>query len=165
MFQLKSISPDAVPAAQKKAVRYRLLNEPRLAESICKDILAVDPDNQNATITLVLSITDQFGAGGRRMNEGLALLAQVEDEFQREYYRGLVLERRAMAQLNVTTPASGNVAYDWFRQAMQHFERAEEISPPGNDDALLRWNTCARLINDNEHIRPAPDERVELMLE
>ena len=165
MFELRSLSPHAVPAAQKKAVRYRLLNEPRLAESICKDILATDPDNQDALITLILSISDQFGAGAARMNEALALVPRLKGEFAQTYYRGLVLERRGMAQLTVTGPASGQVAYDWFRQAMELFDKAEAISPPGNDDALLRWNTCARMINENRHVRPAPQERSYTLLE
>lgn len=165
MFELRSLSRDAIPAAQEKAVRYRLLNEPRLAESICRDIVAVDPDNQDALITLILAITDQFGAGGARLNDALALLPRLEGDFHRAYYRGIIYERRGMAQLAVTTPASGHVAYDWFRQAMEQFDEAEAISPPGNDDALLRWNTCARMINDHEHVRPTPEHRTTVMLE
>ena len=34
-FQLKTLSPEAVPRALAKAERYRLLNEPGEAESIC----------------------------------------------------------------------------------------------------------------------------------
>lgn len=165
MFKLRSLHRDAIPSAQEKAVRYRLLNEPRLAESICKDILAVDPENQDALITLVLAITDQFSAGGARLNDALALLHRVKGDFEQSYYRGIIYERRGMAQLAITTPASGHVAYDWFRQAMTQFDQAESISPPGNDDALLRWNTCARMINENEHVHPVPDERVSMMLE
>ena len=165
MFELRSLSGDAIPAAQKKAVRYRLLNEPRLAESICKDILAVEPDNQNAVTTLILAMSDQFGAGGARLNEALSLISKLGGEFEQAYYRGLLFERRGMAQLAITTPASGHVAYDWFRQAMEQFDRAESISPPENDDALLRWNTCARVINENEHVRPAADDRMSTLLE
>ena len=165
MFELRSLSRDAIPTAQKKAVRYRLLNEPRLAESICKDILAVEPDDQDAVITLILAISDQFGAGGARLNEALSLIGRLGDDFMQSYYRGLLFERRGIAQLAITTPASGHVAYDWFRQAMEQFDQAESISPPGNDDALLRWNTCARMINENEHVQPAPDERMSTMLE
>ena len=42
------ISPDAVPAALEKAEHYRLLNEPEEAESICVDVLEVEPDDQQA---------------------------------------------------------------------------------------------------------------------
>ena len=60
-FTLRSISKAAIPAAVKKAEHYRLLNDPEQAESICLDILAVDPDNQQALVVLILAITDQFG--------------------------------------------------------------------------------------------------------
>ena len=61
MPELKPLSRDAVDAALSKAERYRLLNEPHEAESICLDVLEIDPDNQPAHITLLLSLTDQFG--------------------------------------------------------------------------------------------------------
>jgi hypothetical protein len=37
-----------------------------------------------------------------------------------------------------------------FRQAMDCFEKAEAIRPAGNDDAILRWNGCARIIQRNK---------------
>ena len=43
--ELKRISQAALPAALAKAERYRLLNEPEQAESICRDVLAVEPKN------------------------------------------------------------------------------------------------------------------------
>ena len=64
-FELKRIAPDSIPEALSKVERYRLLNEPSLAESICLDILAVAPENQDALISLLLARTDQFGAGGQ----------------------------------------------------------------------------------------------------
>ena len=45
MFQLKPISKESIPAAIEKAERYRLLDEPNLAESICLDILEADPQS------------------------------------------------------------------------------------------------------------------------
>ena len=63
MLELKRLSADAVPSARKRALHYRLLNQPVLAESICRDILAIDPDDQEALVTLCLSICDQFGVG------------------------------------------------------------------------------------------------------
>jgi hypothetical protein len=59
-FELKTLSPDAVPRALEKAVRYRLLNEPGEAASICLDVLAADAGNQEANATLILALTDQF---------------------------------------------------------------------------------------------------------
>jgi len=45
-FELKTLSPESVPRALAKAERYRLLNEPVEAESICLDVLAVDPQSR-----------------------------------------------------------------------------------------------------------------------
>ena len=56
-------------------------------------------------------------------------------------------------------------AYDWFRQAMELYEQAIELRPPGNDDPILRWNTCARVVNRNPSVRPEPEDRMQEMLE
>lgn len=47
-FELKILSPEAVPRALAKAERYRLLNDPGEAESICLDALRAAPHNQEA---------------------------------------------------------------------------------------------------------------------
>ena len=60
MIELKTLSAKAIPAALAKAQRYRMLNDPDEAESICLDILAVEPDNQDALITMLLAVTDKF---------------------------------------------------------------------------------------------------------
>jgi hypothetical protein len=41
---------------------------------------------------------------------------------------------------------------------MEHYERAQALRPPGNDDAILRWNTCARMIMRDPEIHPLPHE-------
>ena len=51
MAELKRILPSAAPVALEKALRYRLLNEPMQAESICRDVLEVDPSNKEALVT------------------------------------------------------------------------------------------------------------------
>lgn len=167
MFELKKLSANAVATAQEKAVRYRLLNEPRLAESICRDILGVDPANRDATVTLILALSDQFGMEGTASSsaEAMELVPQLTDEFDRHYYSGVICERRACAQFQVLSPSSGHIAYDWFRQAMDHFDLAEALSPEGNDLALLRWNTCARVINAREDVCPAPEDSTLTLLE
>ena len=43
-------------------------------------------------------------------------------------------------------------------------EKAEELRPPGNDDALLRWNACARIIMGNG-LAPRSEERIALQSE
>ena len=147
MFNLKPLSKEAIPAALEKARHYRLLNEPAAAESICLDILAVDPENQEALIDIVLAMADRFGkdyaVGDNHVNE---FLPRIKDEYARQYYTGIVYERRAKAILS----KEGVNAFEMFRQAMDCFEKAEAIRPSGNDDAILRWNGCARIIQRNK---------------
>ena len=164
MFELKALSPGALEAAQEQADHYRLLNEPRLAESICRDILLADPDNQDATISLILSLSDQFGPGAR-VSEAMTLVATLDSEFHREYYSGIIAERKAISILRIGNPGAGPTAYDWLRCAMAHFDTAEALSPDGNDDGVLRWNTCARIINSRADVRPMDDETAVMMLE
>ena len=147
MFELKPLHHEAVPAALEKANRYRLLNEPSAAESIYLDILAIEPDNQEALVNIVLAMSDRFGkdyaVGERHIKD---FLGKIEGEYERAYYTGIVYERRAKAAL----AKSGINAYELFEQAMEWFEKAENIRPPGNDDAILRWNGCARIIKRNK---------------
>jgi hypothetical protein len=163
-FELKRISPDGIPHALERAERYRLLNDPAQAESIYRDVLAVDPDNQTALRALILALTDQFGAGAAATaaHEARRHISQLDDEYDRAYYTGIVYERETRAYLerkNVVRSA----AYDGFRHAMEWYERAEALRPPGNVDAVLRWNSCVRAI---ERERLEPEEReTELPLE
>jgi hypothetical protein len=150
MSELKPLSAEAIPAALEKAERYRLLNEPGEAESICLDILRADPQNQSALITLLLAVTDRFGKGyGVSDTQTKELLSRVTGDYERAYYTGILAERRAKAKLAQGTPGSRHYAHDGFREAMSWFEKAEALRPAGNDDALLRWNTCARIIEKN----------------
>jgi len=165
MFELKTLSKAAVPRALEKAERYRLLNEPVEAESICEDVLRVDPDNQKALVMLLLALTDQFARLGGNLRQAREVLPRLRDEYERTYYAGIISERRAKAHLDHGGPGSGFAAYDLFRQAMESFEKAQEIRPPGNDDAVLRWNACARILMRHPGLQPGPEERVELPLE
>ena len=166
MFELKSLSPESTGAALEKALRYRLLNEPREAESICRDIIEVDPKNHEALTTLILALTDQLATKGARCgDEARSLLPRLENEYQEAYYAGLICERRANAHLSRRNPGSGFMAHDLLHDAMEWYEKAEKIRPAGNDDAILRWNACARLIMESEHIRPHPEDDSQPMLE
>lgn len=165
MFKLKSLSKKGVPAALEKAERYRLLNEAKEAESICLDILEIDPRNQKALVTLLLSITDQFGEGmSAEVDRARELLPRLRDKYKRAYYEGIIFERQAKATLNKGTPDSKHHAYEWFRDSMDQFEKAEKLRPPGNDDAILRWNTCARLIMQN-NLAPRQEDYIQPLLE
>ena len=161
MHDLKPLSRDAVPRALERAERYRLLNEPGEAESICLDILKVDPENQKALVTLLLALSDGFEHFEVEVARALAVLPRLRDEYERSYYAGLIHERRAKAHFRRGGPGSGFVAYEGLREAMAWYEKAEAIRPAGNDDAILRWNTCARLLNDHPSIAPAPRDVAE----
>jgi len=165
MFELKPLSVDAIPAALEKAMRYRLLNEPAEAESICLDVLRTDPENQQALVMLLLALTDRFGRGyGVSDTRAQELLPLLRNEYERSYYAGIICERKAKAQLHHGGPGAGFNAFELFREAMSWFEKAEKIRPGGNDDALLRWNTCARIIMRNQ-LGPRPQEYTPLPLE
>jgi hypothetical protein len=166
MPELKSLHKDAIPAALEKAERYRLLNEPGEAESICLDILHIDPENQQAIIMLLLALTDRFEKGyGVSETQTKELLARLRWDYDRAYYWGIVAERRAKMKLRQNTPGCRFQAYDLFREAMTWFEKAEAIRPPGNDDAILRWNTCARIIERNKLVPREEEEPIEFPLE
>jgi hypothetical protein len=155
-FDLKSISTDAIPKALEKAERYRLLNEPSLAESICLDILAISPSHQRALVSLLLARTDQFGHGVT-MKSAEEVLLRLEGEYEHEYYAGLIWERQGHAHLRQHGLGSNANTYHALREAMSHYKRAEALRPHGNDDAILRWNACVRVLQRNPEIRPLPD--------
>jgi hypothetical protein len=166
MPDLKKLSKEAIPAALEKANRYRLLNEPGEAESICLDVLKADPENQEAIITLLLALTDRFTRGyGVSDTQAKELLSRIRGDYERAYYTGILSERRAKAKLSQNTPDCRFQAYDLFHDAMQWFEKAESVRLHGNDDALLRWNTCARIIEQNKLIPREEEERTEFPLE
>lgn len=158
-LQLKPLSKEGIAAALDKADHYRLLNQPRLAESICLDILAVESENATASIILLLALTDQFGvSSARQSKQALAIAQGLKDEYARRYYSGIVYERQASNALHSGIPGADFDAYEWYLEAMDCYERAEAIHPSGNDDAVLRWNTCARTIAQyNLHERPIDD--------
>ena len=164
MFELKMLSPEAVPRALAKAERYRLLNEPGEAQSICLDALVADPDNQEAVRTMILALSDQFGADPSCVPEALATLEHLQDDYDRVYYKGIIHERRAKALLAHGAPRAGSRAYEWLREAMQCFDAADAIRPADNEDARLRWNACARLINSKRDLVPMVDEPHEPLL-
>lgn len=154
MYPLKPLSMEAVPAALAKAERYRLLDEPGEAESICLDVLAVDPGNQDATVMLLLALTDQFPDESSSIGRATELVGQLADEYDRLYYAGLVRERRAKTMLHHQRYGATVNAIEWLREAMTFYERAEAIRPVHNDDAVLRWNACARLLMQMPQIEP-----------
>lgn len=167
MITLKPLSAEAIPAALAKAERYRLLNEPDQAESICEDILAADPGNDQAEVILLLALTDRFTKGdGHLVMRAQELVARLESPYERAYFGGLVAERRARALLDDGSPGRARTATHWLREAMERYEAAEALRPPGNDEARLRWNACARVLNARPDLVAHETEAdVPLMLE
>ncbi len=151
-LQLKPISKAGIPAAISKIEVYRYLNEPGEAESICRDILAIEPDHQEALRLLGLSITDQFtGNASDRYVEARDIFQKLGDPYQKIYHLGLLDERKAKAQLKAGVPP--HTVLPTFEGAMDYFQQASNIRPADNDDAILRWNRCVRLLQS----RVGPD--------
>ncbi|MBM3812667.1 MAG: hypothetical protein FJW20_13650 [Acidimicrobiia bacterium] len=163
MYEMKPISAQAIPEALAKAERYRLLNNPRQAESICLDVLSVDPDNQKAVVMLILACTDQSDSV-ITINGARKYLPRLASEYERAYYAGIICERLGMAHWKHATPGCGMDAYQCLREAMEFYLKAEAVRPQGNDDALLRWNACARTLmaHPEMHARPPETPRVVL---
>jgi len=162
VFELKPLSREAITAALEKAMRYRLLNEPAEAESISLDVLRTDPDNQQALVILLLALSDLFSKGyAVGVAQAQEILPRLRDPYDQAYYAGIICERRGKAQLQRGGPGSGFEAYEFLREAMTRYEKAEALRPPGNDDAILRWNACARIIMRNG-LAPREKDSVEL---
>ena len=144
-YTLKRIHPDGIPAAREKADRYRELNQPAEAESICRDVLVVAPDDQLALRILGLALTDQFGPSTtERFAEAQQVFGRLVDPYERAFYTGLAYERQAKAQLGAHLPLHS--IRPLFDQALARYAEAERLRPPGNDDSLLRWNSCVRAL-------------------
>jgi hypothetical protein len=157
MSDLKPISREAIPLALEKAERYRLLGEPAQAESICLDVLAVDPENQQSLVILLLSLTDQFRTGPPDcFRQAEAVVPRLHGDYERLYYSGIIWERRAYARAMQGAPGSTATAYTWIQRALDFYRQAEPLRPHGNDDAILRWNSCIRLC-ERYHLRPEPE--------
>lgn len=164
MFELKPISQQSIPEALSKVERYRLLNESWLAESICLDILRIEPENQTALVALLLARTDQFPQGAAPAS-AREIVRQIRDPYERAYYSGLICEREATTTLRRGSPFAGYEAYECLREAMEWFQKAEALRPVGNDDAILRWNTCARMLMRDPALRMRPAENAEVLLD
>ena len=166
MFQLKPITKASIPRALEKAERYRLLNEPLQAESICLDVLAIEPDHQQALSCLLLSLTDQFGSAlSGLLLQARALLPRFTNAYERAYYAGIISERYAKHHLAADHHGSREAAYEYLVDAIRHYGEAERLAAPGNDDAILRHNTCVRTLGAHQLEAPSRAPEMELPLE
>ena len=161
MFGLKPISHSSVAGALAKVERYRLLNEPAEAESICRDILEVEPRNQQAIIMLILALTDQIPHDSKIFPDALASCSRLDSPYDRAYYAGLAWERRAKARYHHGGHGSRHYTYDWLMEALKLYEEAEKLRAPGNDDSVLRWNACVRFLSRHKELAPTVEEVAE----
>lgn len=167
MFTLKTITVDAIPAALEKARQYRLLNQPGDAESICRDILAAQPAHQEALKTLLLALTDKFTVYGisPSFEQAREIVGQLDTSHCKAYFSGIIYERRAKYHLRQGGPGAGTAAYPWLVQAMESFNQAMAECDTRNQDAVLRWNSCVRLMRDNPEIRAEETDRQQPLLD
>ena len=157
MLELKRITREGIPRALAKAERYRLLNEAHEAESICRDILAIDADNQEVLVMLLLSITDQFGKTAGP-GDAHRVLVRLRGEYERAYYTGVVSERWAKSWLR--SGGHHGLISGFMREALECFAAAMKLAPAGDDDAILRWNACVRFLQQNPQLRAEPEDAV-----
>jgi len=158
--ELKKLSRNGIAGALAKVQHYRYLNQSEEAESICRDILDSDPENQMGLRMLGLSITDIFsGAVSDRYDEARSCFENLTSPYERAYYLGILHERHAKAQMRAGHLAQSMIAS--FERAMEYFEEAEKIRPTGNDDAILRWNRCLRLMRQIPNAQHEESEAFE----
>jgi hypothetical protein len=164
MFNLKPISPNSVEGALAKAERYRLLNEPNEAESICRDILGIEPHNRQAQISLILALTDEIPQESSSFARAMEAIPVLESPYDRAYYSGIAWERRAKALYGSKGPGSSGYVHDWIVKALHFFEEAERLRPEGNDSSILRWNACVRFLERHKELAPKAEEAPEPIL-
>ena len=164
MFALKPLSLDSVAGAISKAERYRLLNEPAEAESICHDILEIEPENQPALIMLVLALSDQIAEDAQAFTNALVTAARLRNAYDKAYYSGIVWECRAKARYHDGGRGLRHTVHEWMQKALQLFEQAERLRAPGNDDSILRWNTCVRFLVRHPELMARSEEATEPIL-
>ncbi len=165
MFELKPLPGRDVEAALALAERCRTAGEPEEAESICLDVLEVQPESQPALELLLLARTDLLERG---LPEGVQrareLLPRLQGDYERAYFGGLVCERQAKYLLGQRGRRTGFVAYEWFRFAMEEYDSAAQAAPD-RPEPVLRWNACARILMRNPHCVPDPEEQLEHEIE
>lgn len=151
-YALKQLPRANLDAAVAKAAHYRDLNQPEEAESICRDVLDVDPHNQAAWKILGLAITDRFATGQvGLLEEAVEAFERLGDEYERVYHVGVAWERAAKAHLERNEAHS---AVTSFEHALRLFEQAENLRRD-SPDPILRWNRCVRLLSNHPSLRAA----------
>ena len=161
MFELKRLAGDDVGSALALAEQCRAIGEPDEAESMCIDVLELEPENPEAIVLLLLARTDLLERGlPRGVDRAREVLPRLAGDYERAYYGGVICERQAKYVLGQRGKRSGFVAFDWFHYAMEQYEEAARLAP-GRLEPTLRYNACVRTIERNRHCQPAADDQLE----
>jgi tetratricopeptide (TPR) repeat protein len=143
---LKRLWRASLDGALAKAEQYRALNQPEEAESICRDVLAVDTGNQRAWKLLGLALTDRLPTHRvGLLEQALEAFGRLTDEYERIYHVGVAWERAAKAHLERNEAHSAVTA---FEHALRQYEKAENMRPD-SADPIVRWNRCVRLLAEH----------------
>jgi tetratricopeptide (TPR) repeat protein len=149
-WELKPLAAKNLKAAVTLAKHYRDLNQPEEAESICRDVLTVAPDDEDAWRTLGLALTDRFPSAWMTLfDEACAAFAKLSSEYERVYYTGVAWERFAKAQLAVGREQN---AIHAFEEALARFARAEELGPSDEPSPILHYNHCVRALTTHPEL-------------
>ncbi len=150
MFELKRLTTQDLDAAIAKAKKYRDLNQPEEAASICRDVLVVDANSQDALRILGLSLTDRFGTAQVGLfEEAVETFERLTSAYERMYYAGISWERSAKAHLE---RGEAHSALASFEHALELYEDAERLAAEGGistPDPILRYNRCVRILTTN----------------
>ena len=92
-------------------------------------------------------------------------MKKIDSQYCKSYYTGIIFERRARYHLKKGTLGFGPVAYEWFAKAMTEFENALKSCDPNNQDAVLRWNSCARFRNGNASFQTYASQAAGFLLD
>lgn len=149
-YELKPLTSKNLAAAVELAKHYRDLNQPEEAESICRDVIEVAPDNEDAWRTLGLALTDQFPSRWMTLfDEARSAFAKLKAEYERAYYAGITWERYAKAQVEA---GRAHNAIHAFEEALARFDEAEKLAPNGVPNPLLHYNRCVRALTTHPEL-------------
>ena len=152
---LESADLDAALAAAQASWAELRAEE---TESICLDILELDP-NHRSTLDLLLRCRIELLKKGLPQSVARAqeLIPQLDSDFDQAFYSGMIREAQARYLLEKRGRATSGVAYSWFRHAMDDFAAASNLDA-GRVEPKLHWNACLRTLENNPQCVPPPED-------
>jgi tetratricopeptide (TPR) repeat protein len=151
--ELKRLADKNLSTAIALAKHYRDLNQPDEAESICRDVLEVAPDNVDALRTLGLALTDRFSSQWMSLfEEACTAFKKLPTDYERSYYVGIAWERYAKAQLEA---GRAHNAIHAFEEAIERFEEASRYAAKDDPAPILHYNRCVRALTTNPELTRA----------